>query len=99
MVRNSQEKRWPVSQQNRLEQLFNAVDELKKDLQTGLQSDREQWRLNEGTLHRGDRIMLDNVSDFFVTFYESIPATQWQISLETGEQVRGYCNANLKEVV
>ena len=67
-----------------LEELFNTVDVLKRDLMAG---NHQKWVFSVGALYHNENLMMPCKSfsivcknDFYV----------YQIELETGEQVRGF---------
>jgi len=71
---------------NRLEELFDAVDALKLDLAAG---NHKRWTFSNGALFRDDKPVLP-CKKFMLKFFADRYCFLYEIEMETGEQVRGY---------
>jgi hypothetical protein len=80
-----------------LEDLFNTVDLIKSDLSQGKES---RWKLLDGWIYREDKPVMACLM-FNITLNLEQKTYFYQISLDSGEQVRGYVacvNPNFSEV-
>jgi hypothetical protein len=88
-------------QTERLGAIFNCIDSLKADLNKaksfkvlkrtpGFKANAIKWSWNTDKLFRNNELVLDDVTDFRVSFFPDANSVLYRIEMQKKDQIRGY---------